>query len=91
MFFSIQEFLDQVVDSCSNRIAINSSVFSPPVRVEDPPVYGKKDLSFIDYMGPGVITRYNIIIISHKTRSNETISNLTIHPQAPFPVFNVAC
>jgi hypothetical protein len=46
-----------VINSCSNLITINSSVFSPPVRVEDPPVYGKKDLSFIDYMGPGVITR----------------------------------
>ena len=52
-----QEFLDQLVSSCSNIVPINTSVFSPPVRVEEPPIYGKKGLSFTDYMGPGIITR----------------------------------
>ena len=62
IFFITQEFLDQVVNACDDLISINSSVFSVPVKVEDPPVYGRKDLSFIDYMGPGVITRYKTAI-----------------------------
>ena len=54
----MQEFLEQVLYACSNMIKFNASVFSPPVRIEDPPVYGKLGLSFTDYMGPGVISRY---------------------------------
>ncbi len=31
------------------------------VQIDLPPVYGKKDLSFIDYMGPGVISRWGTV------------------------------
>ena len=63
IFFPLQEFLDQVIAACSNHISFNTSVFSPPVKIEDPPVYGKLGLSFTDYMGPGVITRYNKVAV----------------------------
>ena len=52
-----------MISACSNHISFNTSVFSPPVKIEDPPVYGKLGLSFTDYMGPGVITRYNKAVV----------------------------
>ncbi len=77
----LQLFLRQILDSCSNVLHVNDTLFTPPINVresltlwkgsyyrwlflsphtqiDEPPVYGQKGLSFIDYMGPGVISRW---------------------------------
>ncbi|CAI8037610.1 ABC transporter G family member 23 [Geodia barretti] len=52
--FAFELYAERLVNFC-NR---SSAALSPPVKVHQPPVYGRTGLSFTDYMGPGVIARY---------------------------------
>eukprot|EP00731_Ephydatia_muelleri_P031186 Em0022g700a len=45
---TVLKFCDQYYDFDINT--------SSPLKIEQPPVYGRTDLTFTDYMGPGVIT-----------------------------------
>jgi ABC-type multidrug transport system permease subunit len=49
--FAFELYAERLVNFC-NR---SSAALSPPVKVHQPPVYGRTGLSFTDYMGPGVI------------------------------------